>query len=131
MCDPYPPYGELKLQAIGVPVGFMAHSVPGTPFALNVHAHVCIAGDLMNSRQPPASSEEPELSDERDIPTEGDAPSAADPGGARVNDRHRSSQPQGEKGPDPGGPESVAGEEDPGAALDTEPDSTTAPNEGT
>jgi hypothetical protein len=113
------------------PVALTAHSLAGTLFAYHVHAHVCFAGDLMNSRQPPVSSEEPELSDERDIPTEGDAPSAVDPDGARVNDRHRSRQPQEEKGPDPVGPESVAGEEDPGAALDTEPDSTTAPNEGT
>jgi hypothetical protein len=83
----------------------------------------------MNSRQPPASSEEPELSNERDIPTEGDSPTADDAADAKGSDRTRSGKPRVGTGPDPAGPESVAGEEDPGAALDTEPDSPTAPNE--
>jgi hypothetical protein len=82
----------------------------------------------MNSRQPRPASEEPELNNERDIPTEDDpqaTPDGTDAEASRTPPPGRKAQATG-----PGGPESVAGEEDPGAALDTEPDAPTTPADG-
>jgi hypothetical protein len=79
----------------------------------------------MNKRPPAAGSEEPELNNERDIPTEDGGAEAAPARGAEadVEGRHAGAAPRETVA----GRESVAGEEDPGAALDTEPD---APDAG-
>lgn len=85
----------------------------------------------MNKRPPAAGNEEPELNNERDIPTE-DGVDEATPAVARRPARDSEADVEGRhaggaRRETVAGRESVAGEEDPGAALDTEPD---APDAG-
>lgn len=79
---------------------------------------------------PPGAHEEPELNNERDLPTEGDAddaPPPRDAASAQARPRGTETQVEGRQAADGSradvaGRESVVGEEDPGAALDTKPD---------